>query len=317
MRWLVQRLLSLVAVLFLVSFGTFALLSLLPGDVALSVAGPSATPEQLAIVRQDLNLDEPIVMRYVDWLGNVVRGDLGVSYRTGEVVSVALRQRLPVSLELIFLTQVIAAAIAIPAGLWSGSKENRFSDRAVSAGAFGLVAMPQFVMGLVLITVFGVWLGWFSIADYVPLSESVLGNLRSMVLPAFTLALPLTGIYIRILRADVVVTMQANHVAMAQASGLPMRRILTHHVLRSSSLTLLTVIGLNMGALLGGTIIVERLFSLPGLGRLLFDSILTRDFVMVQGCVLVIAVMYVVVNLIVDVLLRVLDPRLRVGAEVR
>jgi peptide/nickel transport system permease protein len=234
-----------------------------------------------------------------------------VSYRTGEVVSVAVRQRLVVSLQLVLMAQVLALALALPFGTWAGYRANRPFDKVTSAGAFGLVAMPQFVMGVLLLTVFGVWLGWFSVADYQSLFDSVPGNLRSMTLPALTLALPLAGLYTRILRADVAVTMQSDHVMLARASGIPTRRILGRHVLRASSLGLLTVIGLNTGALLGGAVIVERLFSLPGLGRLLLDSILSRDFVMVQGCVLAIAVFYVFVNFAIDVLLRVLDPRLR------
>lgn len=311
MRWFARRLFELAMVLLLVTFVTYALLDLLPGDPALTILGPGATPEAVAVVRDDLNLDAPLPVRYLQWLGNALQGDLGVSYRTGEVVSVALRERLPVSLELGLLAQTMALAIAVPVGTWAGYRANRAFDKLSSAGAFGFVAMPQFVLGLVLIAVFGVWLGWFPVADYVPLSESVAGNLHSMVLPALTLALPIAGLYTRVLRADVSVAMQSDHVMMARASGLPTSRILTRHVLRGSSLGLLTIVGLSTGTLLGGAVVVERLFSLPGLGRLLFDSITSRDFVMVQGCVLVIAVFFVVVNLGVDVLQRVLDPRLR------
>jgi peptide/nickel transport system permease protein len=309
--WIGRRLVSLLAVLFLVTFATYALIDLLPGDPAYTILGPGATPENLAIVRSDMHLDEPLPVRYATWVGHAAEGDLGVSYRTGEVVNVAVRQRFLVSFELLILAQVFALLIAVPTGMWAGYRADRNFDKAASAGAFGLVAMPQFVLGILLITVFGVWLGWFSVADYQSLSESVTGNLRSMTLPALTLGLPLAGLYTRILRADVAVTMQSDHIMLAKACGLPTRRILGRHVLRTSSLGLLTVVGLNTGALLGGAVIAERLFSLPGLGRLLFDSITSRDFVMVQGCVLLIAVFYVVVNLLVDVVQRFLDPRLR------
>jgi peptide/nickel transport system permease protein len=309
--WIGRRLLSLLAVLVLVTFATYALIDLLPGDPAYTILGPGATPESLAIVRSDLHLDEPLPVRYATWVEHAAQGDLGVSYRTGEVVNVAVRQRFLVSFELLILAQVFALLIAVPTGMWAGYRADRNFDKAASAGAFGLVAMPQFVLGILLITVFGVWLRWFSVADYQSLSESITGNLRSMTLPALTLALPLAGLYTRILRADVAVTMQSDHIMLAQACGLPTRRILGRHVLRTSSLGLLTVVGLNTGALLGGAVIVERLFSLPGLGRLLLDSITSRDFVMVQGCVLLIAVFYVVVNLLVDVIQRFLDPRLR------
>jgi peptide/nickel transport system permease protein len=318
MDWFVRRLLSLGAVLLIVTFGTFALMALLPGDPAVAILGPgAATPENIAIVRSDLGLDKPLPVRYVQWMGRAAQGDLGVSYRTGEVVAKAVRQRIAVSLELAVLAQTLALLIAVPSGVWAGYRANRPFDRTASAGAFGLVAMPQFVMGIILIAVFGVWLKWFPIADYVPLSESVIGNLKSMVLPAFTLALPLAGLYTRVLRADVALTAQSEHVMLARASGLPTRRIIGHHILRGSSLGLLTVIGLNVSFLLGGAVIVERLFSLPGIGRLLLESVVTHDFVMVQGCVLIVALTYVVVNIIIDVLLRVLDPRLRHPVDVR
>jgi peptide/nickel transport system permease protein len=311
--WLWRRLVSVVIVLLAVSLVTYLLLEALPGSTAAAILGPGATPETIAVVEQDLNLDEPLPQRYVTWLGRAVQGDLGVSYRTGEVVTVTLRDRIPTSLELLFLTQALSVGVAVVAALVSARREGTRTDRVLSGSSFVALALPQFAFGIVLLIVFAQKLRWFPVAQYVHFSDDPVGNLRAMTLPVVTLAAPLTAIYYRVLRTDLQQTLRSDHITFAKAVGLSPRRILLGRALRPSSLTLISVIGLNTALLLGGAVIVEQLFSLPGLGSLLTISVSTRDIVMVQGATLTIALVYVLINLCVDIALTILDPRVRLS----
>jgi peptide/nickel transport system permease protein len=311
--WLWRRAVSLAVVLVLVSMVTYLMVDLLPGDPATAVLGQGATPETIEIVRQDLSLDDPLPVRYGVWLGRAVQGDLGVSYRTGEVITVALRQRLGTSVELLVLTQLTAILLAVPTALVAARRERGRLDRALSNGAFVAVAMPQFALGIALLVIFAQRLEWFPVSQYVPLGEGVVDNLHAMVLPVLTLSLPLAGIYYRVLRTDLMQTLRSDHITFARAMGLSSRRVLLGRALRPSSLTLVSVIGLNTAFLLGGAAIVERLFSLPGLGAFMTEAVLTQDVVKVQGAALVIALVYVIINLGVDLLLTVFDPRIRLA----
>ena len=309
--WLWRRLVSLAVVLLAVSMATYLLFELLPGRTSTAILGPGATPEALATVERDLRLDEPLPMRFGIWLGRAVQGDLGVSYRTGEVVTVTLRDRIPTSLELLVLTQLTAVGVAGIAALVSARREGSRVDRVLSALSFVAIALPQFAFGIVLLIVFAQKLDWFPVAQYSRFSDGPADNLRALVLPVVTLALPLAGIYYRVLRTDLLQTLRSDHITFARAMGMSPRRVLVGRALRPSSLTLISVIGINTAFLLGGAVIVERLFSLPGLGQLITVSVASRDIVMVQGATLSIALVYVVVNLVVDVMLTVLDPRVR------
>jgi len=311
--WLWRRLVSLGIVLLAVALATYVLLDLMPGSTASAILGPGATPEAIAIVEHDLQLDRPLPVRFGVWLGRAALGDLGVSYRTGEIVTVSLRERVPVSIELLVLTQVVAVTLAGAAALLSARRENGRLDRTLSAISFGAIALPQFALGIVLLVVFAQKLGWFPVAEFARLTDDVGANLRSMVLPVATLALPLAGIYYRVLRTDLLQTLRSDHITFARAMGLSPRRVLIGRALRPSSLTLISVVGLNTAFLLGGAVIVERLFSVPGLGQQLTASVATRDVVMVQGTALVIAAVYVVINLAVDVALTLIDPRIRLA----
>jgi peptide/nickel transport system permease protein len=311
--WLWRRLVSLGVVLLAVSMATYLLFDLLPGSTATAILGPGATPETIAVVERDLRLDEPLPVRFGIWLERAVQGDLGVSYRTGEVVTVALRDRVPMSLELLALTQLVAVAVAGTAALLSARREGGRLDRALSSVSFVAIALPQFAFGIVLLIVFAQKLDWFPVAQYVRFSDGPLDNLRALVLPVLTLSLPLAGIYYRVLRTDLLQTLRSDHITFARAMGLSSRRVLVGRALRPSSLTLISVIGINTAFVLGGAVIVERLFSLPGLGQLLFTSVISRDIVMVQGATIVIAFVYVVVNLVVDLGLTMLDPRIRLA----
>jgi peptide/nickel transport system permease protein len=315
MDLVLRRLPAMVATLLIVSFLTFLLTSLLPGDPAVQILGAegASDPRALAAVREDLRLDDPVPVRYLDWLGDAVTGDLGRSYRTQQPVAEAIAERLPVTIEVGALAVVIALAAAIPLGTWSAFRAGGVSDRVITGTTFGVLAVPAFMMAIMLILVFAVTLQWLPATGWVRLTDDPLGNLRTAILPALSLALGELAVYTRLLRADMITTLQQDSITMARAKGIPTSRILFRHALRPSSFSLMTVVGLQVGAILGGAVIVETLFALPGIGRLLVDSISQRDLVMVQGVTLVIATSFVVINFVVDILYSLLDPRIRHG----
>jgi peptide/nickel transport system permease protein len=311
LRSLRSKLLRLIPVLFIVTFTTFAMVRLLPGDPARSFLGPEAPQEQVDILREDMGLNENVFVAYVHWLGDVVQGDLGESYRTGQSVTEALSQRIPVSFELMLLAQTFALVVAIPIGVLTAYRAGGFFDRLWSALAFGTIAIPGFVLGLLLIFIFPVTLGWFQISGYTRFTDDPVSNLNSMILPALTLGLVQVAIYSRLLRSDMIGTLQEDFVTIARAKGLSTRRVLLGHALRPSSFSLLTLAGLNVGQLISGAVLVEFLFGLPGVGLLMINSIQARDLQMLQGAMLFIVVAYVLLNVLVDALYAVLDPRIR------
>ncbi len=308
-----KRLLHLLPVLLAVTMLTFLIASLLPGDLAYIMLGDQATPEKVAGLRHAMGLDLPIWQRYLHWLAGVSQGDFGRSFRTGQAVLSAIAERLPVSLELMVLAQVIGLAVGIPLAIFCAVRAGGAVDRALTAIAFGGLSLPSFMVAIVLIYIFAVDLRWLPSTGYVPLLEDPLGNLRCFVLPAATLALGEWPVLMRVLRSDMIVTLQEDYIAMARAKGLRPARILLVHALKPSSLTLVTVAGINIGRLIGGALIVETIFALPGIGRLLVGAIYARDFIILQGCVLFVAAGFVLVNFVVDLLYAVLDPRIRHG----
>ena len=315
MRYLGRKLLRLVFVVAAVTTLTFLLVALLPGDIAYLVVGPTATPAEVEAVRQQLGLDRPMLVRYGEWLAALAHGDLGVSLRTSEPVSEAILSRLPVTIELMLLAQVIAVALAVPLGVLCAYRQNRWIDRLVTFAGFAMISIPPFVMALVLIFTVALRLGWLPATGYVPLSEGLWDNLRTFALPALSIALIEWVTLMRLLRNDMIMTLQEDFIAMARAKGLPAWHILLRHALRPSSFSLITILGLQIGALIGGTLIIESIFALPGVGRLLLTGILSRDYVVVQGCILFIAVAYVLINFLVDLTYSFLDPRIRVGGR--
>jgi peptide/nickel transport system permease protein len=311
--FVVRRLLYLVPVLVAVSLLTFLIASLLPGDLAYVILGDQATPEKVAALRHDMGLDQPIWWRYLSWLGNVLQGDFGRSFRTGQTVLQAVAERLPVSLELMLLAQLGALAIGIPLAIACAVRSGSVFDRFMTGSAFSMLSVPAFLSAILLIYLFAVELRWLPATGYVPFNEDPVGNLRSFLLPALTLALGEWPVLMRVLRSDMIATLQEDYIAMARAKGLKPSRILLVHALKPSSLTLVTVTGINIGRLIGGTVIVESIFALPGIGRLLLGAIFTRDLIILQGVVLFVAIGYVLMNFIVDMLYAVLDPRIRHG----
>jgi peptide/nickel transport system permease protein len=308
-----RRLLYLVPVLVAVSLLTFLIASLLPGDLAYVILGDQATPEKVAALRHDMGLDQPIWWRYASWLGHVLQGDFGRSFRTGQTVLQAVTERLPVSLELMLLAELGALAIGIPLAIACAVRSGSAFDRFMTGSAFGMLSVPAFLSAILLIYLFAVELRWLPATGYVPFGEDPVGNLRSFLLPALTLALGEWPVLMRVLRSDMIATLQEDYIAMARAKGLKPSRILLVHALKPSSLTLVTVTGINIGRLIGGTVIVESIFALPGIGRLLLGAIFTRDLIILQGVVLFVALGYVLMNFIVDMLYAVLDPRIRHG----
>jgi peptide/nickel transport system permease protein len=308
--------LHLVPVLFVVTLCSFLLTSLLPGDVAVVMAGPNATPQAVTALREELQLDQPLPVRYVDWLGRALHGDLGTSPRSHETVLTSIQERLPISLELLVLAELIGLLIAVPVGITSAYRAGGVLDQAASGAAFGILAIPGFVVAIVLIYLFAVQLDLVPATGYTPLLTDPLQNLRSFFLPALTVGPGEAAAYTRLLRSDMIATLQEDYIAMARAKGLPTWHILVRHALKPSSFTLLTVLGINIGRLMGGALIVETIFALPGIGRLLVESIYARDLVVVQGVVAFVAVAFVLVNFGVDLLYAVLDPRIRHGRAV-
>ena len=308
MRYVLRRIPQLIAVLFAVSVLTFLSLNLL-GDPLKSILGPQyANREVREQTRKELHLDDSMPERYVQWISDAVQGDFGRSYNTGERVSAILGERIPVSVFLMIYAQVLALLLAVPLAVVSAYRADRLLDRATTTVSFGLIAVPTFALGVLLLYAFAVSSNVFP-ARY--LDDSLLDQLYSLFLPAITLALPVAAAYMRILRADLIRTLQEDFITLARAKGLSTPRILLGHALRPSSVSLVTVIGLQVGALLGGALVVENIFSIPGLGKSVVDSIFRKDYLVVQTIVLIIATAYVIVNFIVDALYAVIDPRVR------
>jgi peptide/nickel transport system permease protein len=309
---LLRRLVHLVVVLFFVTLFVALLTSMLPGDPVDAIAG-FASEQQKETLRQNLGLDDPVYVQYGHWLGKFVTGDLGGYYSvTGErPVMDRVKDALPVSIQLMVEAQILALVIAIPLGVFTAYRAGTRFDRASNATAFGMLALPNFALALVLAYYVGVRLGWLPVSGYVSPSQNFGEHLRYMAMPAISLAVAQIAVYMRLLRSDMIATLQEDFITMAKSKGLSPSRILWRHALRPSSLTLLTVAGLNVGTLIGGAVIIEVIFSLPGIGSLLFEAINARQYIALQSLVAIIAVGYVLVNFLVDVLYVVLDPRIR------
>src|ERR1700719_3869806 len=311
--FIARRFLYLVPVLVAVSRLTFLIASLLPGDLAYVILGDQATPEKVAALRHDMGLDQPIWWRYLSWLGRVLQGDFGRSFRTGQTVLKAVTERLPVSIELMLLAEIIGLAIGVPLAIACAVRSGSAFDRFMTGSAFGMLSVPTFLSAILLIYLFAVELRWLPATGYVPFGEDPVANLRFIVLPALTLALAEWPGIMRVLRSDMIATLQEDYITLAKAKGLKPSRILFVHALKPSSLTLITITGINIGRLMGGAVIVEQIFALPGIGRLVVGAIGTRDLIILQGSVLCIACGYVLMNFIVDMLYAVIDPRIRHG----
>jgi peptide/nickel transport system permease protein len=262
-------------------------------------------------IREDLNLDDPFLVRYVTWLGNAVTGDLGESYITDQPVSDTISQRVPVTAQLAFMAIIIAVCVAIPIGVLGAYKQSNWQDTVSSAGVQVALSIPNFIVGIFLIWLFAVKLNVLPASNWNRLSDGIGENLKTSIMPALALALGTMAVFSRLIRSDMIATLKEDYILSARAKGLSDRYILFRHALRPSSLSLMTIVGISFGALLGGTVVIETLFAIPGLGFSLINAINGRDILLIQGITVFIAVMFIIINTVVDLLYAVLDPRIR------
>jgi peptide/nickel transport system permease protein len=305
-----KKLLQLIVVLLVVTFFSFSLLHLTRGDPA-RTQKPFASEEQLKPIREEIGLNKPFLVQYKDWLFDFVRGDFGKDYSTNLPVKDSIGQQLGVSLQFIFYAQFLALFFAIPLGIFAAYKAGTWFDKVANTAAFGAIAIPPFVVAFVLIFYLAVQAGWFPTQQYVAFGTDPAEHFKHMFLPALSLAIAQIAIYMRLLRSDMIQTLQEDFITMAKSKGLTNRRILWRHALRPSSFTLLTAAALNFGALIGGAVVIEVVFQLPGMGLGLVTAVATRQFSAVQAYVALIAVAFVLFNAMVDGVYSVLDPRIR------
>lgn len=308
-----KRLFRAVLVVLLVTFLVVGLLSLAPGSLAAVILGEGATPEAVAELEKELGLDRSVFQQWFDWVTSAAQGDLGVSLITNVPVADSIHAALPVTLEIAVLALVISLILSVPLAMLAAPRVNSRVDRGINALTSMLLAIPAFVAAPILVYVFALQLGWFPVTGWTPISEGFLPNLQSAFLPALSVALIEIAAFQRVLRADLETTLSEDYIMAAHTKGLSARYILVRHALRPSSFSLLTVAGLSLGRLLGGTIIVEFIFALPGLGRLVANGVSARDVIAVQGVVAFVAIAYVLVNTLVDVSYGYLDPRVRLA----
>jgi peptide/nickel transport system permease protein len=311
--FLLRRLLQMVPVLFFVSLIIFVLINLVPGDAARLFLGEEAPPDALAALRHELGLDRPLYVQYLRWAGGLVRGDFGHSFKDNRQVLPTLLQKVPVTAELSAAAILIAWTIALPAGLLAAWRRQTPVDYSASAAALTGLSIPNFWLGIMLIYLFAVNLRWLPASGFVPPDQGLARNLASIAMPAFVLGVVLAAVVMRQLRSSMLDVLSADYVRTANAKGLGARVVLLRHAFRNAVIPVLTVMGLQLGTLLGGAVITETIFALPGLGRLAVESIYGRDYPMLEGVVLFSAVSILVVNLLVDVLYSLVDPRIKLA----
>ncbi|QCR40693.1 glutathione ABC transporter permease GsiC [Microbacterium sp. SGAir0570] len=312
-RFLGVRLLSSALVLLGVAVVVFALIQLVPGDPVRLALGTRYTPEAYEALRAASGLDRPLWEQFFGYLGSAVTGDLGVSFRNGQPVTVTLLDRLPATVSLALVGLVIALVLAVPAGIHSALREGRVSDVIVRLTSQFGVSIPDFWLGMLLISLFSVTLGWLPASGYVAFGTDPGGWLRQVFLPGLTVGLVAGAIITRYIRAAVIDVASAGYVRTAVSKGLPRRVVTFRHIVRGALVPVLTIAGIQLATILGGVVVVEVVFAWPGLGRLVFEAVAARDYPLIQGAVLLVAVMFIAVNLIVDVLYAIADPRIRVS----
>jgi len=308
-----QRLAQTVPTLFLITGIVFLVVYFIPGDPAAVILGQGATPDAVASVRQQMGLDDPLPVRYGVWLRHVLAGDLGESSISRQPVWTLLGRALPVTAYLAGFSLLIALLIAVPTGILAALKRNTWADVACTTWALLGVSIPGFWLGIQFVYLFGARLQWVPLQGYVGPRDDLGNSVRTMLLPALTLGVFLSGPLMRYLRGSVLQTLSQEYVTVARAKGLAERRVVLRHVLRNSLIPFVTVLGVQLGYLLGGAVVIETVFTLPGIGYLAVGAINDRDYPVVQGVVLVVATAFVLINILVDVVTSVLDPRIRAG----
>ena len=309
--YILRRVLSTVPVMAIVALFVFSLLYIAPGDPAAVIAGDQASPADVERIRQGLGLDRPFLVQFGSWLWRILHGDLGTSIFTNLPVSSLIAQRIEPTLSLMLLTLVLTIVVAVPLGVLAAWKAGSWVDRTIMAFAVFAFSLPVFVVGYVLAFVFALQFEWLPVQGYTPLAEGFWPWLRNLILPAIALG----GVYIaliaRITRASMLEVLQQDYIRTARAKGLDQRSILFVHALKNAAVPIITVIGIGVALLIGGAVVTESVFAIPGLGRLTIDAILRRDYPVIQGIVLMFSFLYVLVNLIVDLTYTLVDPRIR------
>lgn len=311
--FIARRLLTLVVQLFFVAVLVFLMLRLVPGDPARAILGEMATEEQIDNMRHELGIDRPLLTQFMDWFTNVLQFDLGTSIISGRGVSGDIVDRIGNSFELIVISVVLSLIIAIPLGTIAALFSNRFPDFALSSFAMLGLSLPSFVIGTVAVLVFGLKLGWLPQARYVSWTDDPIAHIKLLILPGLTLAFGNTAVILRMTRSSMLEVLRQDYVRTARAKGLAENRVIRRHTLRNAINPVISIVGLEVSTLLGGMVIVEQIFNWPGLSTLLLSGVLSRDYPVVQGVVLVIATLTIVTNVIVDILYAVLDPRIRLS----
>ncbi|OGW41033.1 MAG: peptide ABC transporter [Desulfuromonadaceae bacterium GWB2_53_15] len=313
MRFIWSKITHLLLVVLAVTMLTFVMTDRLPADIAAEIAGHGASAAELAEVRERLGLNRPVLLRYATWIGGVCRGEFGKSLITEQPVSTALRSHLPVTLELLALSQLFALLLALPAGIISAWRSGSPLDRVTGTFAFGCASLPNYALAMGLVFLFALKLKLLPATGYTPLNAGIGANLKGFLLPALSIALVEWVTLMRVLRSDLIATLKEDFILLARCKGLPTWRILLVHALRPSCITFITVLGMQTASLIGGAVIIETVFALPGIGRLLVTAIFAQDFPVIQGGVLLITVSYVCINFLVDLCYAALDPRVRTG----
>ncbi|EHS51208.1 ABC-type transporter, integral membrane subunit [Rhizobium sp. PDO1-076] len=308
-RFILNRLLMALPTVLIVSITVFALIRFIPGDPAALMLGDMATPEQIAEMRTELGLDKSMPKQFLVWSGNVLTGDFGRSIVNDEEILPLVVSRFMVSAEIVIIAVILASLIAVPAGVIAAWRQNSITDLALVGTATVLLSIPTFWLGLLLLLFFGLKLGWLPVLGYVSISDNLVGGLLYLVLPIMTLVIHEAGVLIRMARASTLEVLRLDYITHARAKGLSESTVLWKHAFKNAFGPTWTMIGLILGNLLGGIAVIETVFTIPGLGRLMVDSIFQRDYPVIQGCLLFVALSYVVVNLIVDLLYPLFDPR--------
>ncbi|QHT45471.1 ABC transporter permease [Bacillus sp. SB49] len=310
-QYIIKRLLISIPVLFGISIVAFFIVRLVPGDTVTAMLGTSYSPDQAAALRDKYGLDEPLIQQYLLWLGNVLQGDFGYSQFTNTPVLEAIMARLPITIELALLSVIIAVILAIPLGTIAALKRNSKFDYGASFGGMLGISVPNFWLGTLMILFFSLYAGWFPSGGFVGLYDSVWGNLKSMLLPAVALGTAVGAVAMRMTRSSMLEVTNQEYIKMAKAKGVSNSRMIWRHALKNALIPVVTVLGIQTGYLLGGSVVVEQIFGLPGVGRLALQAITNRDYALLQGTILFIASAFVIVNLVVDIIYGFLNPQIR------
>jgi len=313
LSYLVKRLVGIIPVLLIVSIFTFLLIHIIPGDPAGNILGPHAPKEEILALRSKLGLDQPIFIQYFNWLNRLFSGDMGESITTGRPVLQMILMRLPVTLAMTLLATVISILIAIPLGVIAAVKQNSKTDLFSMLAALLGISVPSFWLGIMLIYLFSVKLGWLPSIGYVPLTENFREASKFLILPAASMGMVLAAVVTRMVRSSMLEVLRQEYITTARSKGLSELAVIIRHGLKNALIPVITVIGLNFGYLLGSTVVIEQVFTLPGVGSMVITAILGRDYPVLQGVLLFITFFYLIINLIVDMLYSFLDPRIRLS----